>query len=52
MNRNISIVLIVLSVFLLAQCSSKGSKSVKIKFDSTKEVSGQKFAGSLLTRSL
>jgi len=44
MKRKISIVLIALGVLILAQSSFAQSKTVKIKFDRTKEVSGQKFA--------
>ena len=36
--------LVVLSVLALSQCNSGKSKTFKIKFDSAKEVSGQKFA--------
>jgi hypothetical protein len=44
MKQKITIGLIVLSVLALTRCNSHEGKTVKIKFDNTKEVSGKKFA--------
>jgi hypothetical protein len=44
MNPKIAIGLFALSVSALIRCGSSEAKSFKIKFDSTKEVSGKKFA--------
>ena len=44
MKRKITIGIIALSILSFTQCNSPEGKTKKIKFDNTKEVSGQKFA--------
>lgn len=52
MKRKITIALIALCVITFYQCSSPEGKTIKIKFDNTKEVSGKKFALADITPNL
>jgi hypothetical protein len=52
MKRRITIALISLAVITFIRCSSPDGKTVKIKFDNTKEVSGQKIAIADITPNL
>lgn len=52
MKRKITMVLIALTVITFIRCSSPAGKTVMIKFDNTKEVSGKKFALADITPNL
>ncbi len=52
MKRKITVVMIALSIIAFIRCSSPAGKTFKIRFDSTKEVSGKKFALADITPNL